>query len=59
VTELRKHGNKGNKFPEPMSVFRNQVIRRGHNIQESVKLLSNDSGRKASEVNYEGISLMF
>ena len=27
--ELKKGGNMGNKFPEPMSVFRNQVIRRG------------------------------
>ena len=39
-TELIKHGNMGNVFPEPMPVFRNQVIRQGHNIQESVKLLS-------------------
>ena len=46
TTELRKHGNMGNKFPEPMSVFRNQAIRpirQGRNIQESVELLSNSS----------------
>jgi hypothetical protein len=33
-TELRKHGNLGNVFPEPMSVFMNQVNRQGHIIQE-------------------------
>ena len=41
--ELRKHGNLGNKFLEPMSVFRNQVIRQKRNISESVKLSSNKS----------------
>ena len=41
--ELRKHGSMGNEFPEPMTVFWNQVIRQGCNIQESVKLLSNNS----------------
>ena len=42
-SELRKHGNMGNKFPEPMFVFRNQVIRQGRNFQESVKLLWNNA----------------
>ena len=42
-TELRKHGSLGNKSPEPMSVFRNQVIRQGQNIQEPVKLLMDNS----------------
>ena len=37
-SELKKGGNMGNKFPEPMSVFRNQVIRQGRNMQESLKL---------------------
>ena len=32
--ELRKYGNMGNKFPEPMSAFRNQGIRHGRNIQD-------------------------
>ena len=41
-SELRKHRNMGNKFPEPKYVFRNQVIRQGRNIQESVKLVSNN-----------------
>ena len=41
--ELKKHGNMGKKFPDPMSVFRNQVIRQGRNIQESVKLLRNNA----------------
>ena len=40
---VEKHGNMGNMFQESMSVFRNQVIRKGHDIQESVKRLSNNS----------------
>ena len=34
--ELRKHGN---IFPEPMSVFMNQVIRQYFNIQDLVMVL--------------------
>ena len=45
LTELRKQGNMGNNFPEPMPVFRNQVFRKGRNIQESVKLYRNNVKR--------------
>ena len=45
-----KHENMGNKFPEPLFVFRNKVIRQGHNIQESVTLLSNHSREEAKNV---------
>ena len=38
-SELRKHRNLGNKFPEPMPVLGNQVITQGLNIQETLKLL--------------------
>ena len=46
--ELKKHGNMGNTFPEPMSVFRNQVSRQGRYIQEYLKLLRNNSKRDGS-----------
>ena len=46
-SELRKHRNMGNKFPEPKYVFRNQVIRQGRNIQESKKPLNNISNKDA------------
>ena len=42
-SRVEKTWNMGNKFPEPMSDFRNQVTRQVHNIQESVNLLSNKS----------------
>ena len=45
-TELKKYGNIGNKFPEPISVFRKQLIRQGRKIQESVKPLSDISKKK-------------
>jgi hypothetical protein len=41
--ELKKHGNLGNYFPEPMTVFRNQESRQWCNIHESLKLLGNKS----------------
>jgi hypothetical protein len=37
-TELKKGGNMGNEFLEPMSVFRNKLIRQYHNIKESLQL---------------------
>jgi hypothetical protein len=55
---LKKRGNSGNYFPEPMSVFRNQVSRKGPDIQESLKLLGIKSKNMAFEVNFEGISFI-
>ena len=43
--ELRKHGNSGNKFPEQMSPFQNQLARQAHNIKKQ-KLLFNYSKKE-------------
>ena len=47
LAELKKRGNVGNKFPEPISVLRNKVSRQGCYNQESLKLLSNNSQKMA------------
>ena len=39
-SEMRKHGSLGT--PEPMSVFRNQLFRQGHNIQDTVTLYGDE-----------------
>ena len=45
-TKLRKHGNLGNSFSEPMSVSRNQLVRQGHNNKESSRLLISKGVKK-------------
>ena len=45
----------GNKFPEPMSVFRNQVIRKVVIFRNHLNFIGITLKGMAFEINYEGL----